>query len=143
MKLTTKPNIALPTAIFTLTESILQLQSNVSLTIKVHFALIAIYCNDCFCNFSIRITVFLNYYEISYSGKISHKIYNYEILDSFRISHQTRSIKSAHQSKTDQWTNGPMEKKILRTYEKKNTLEHWIIGTLEHWNIGTFDIQSA
>ena len=34
------------------------------------------------------------------------------------------------------WTNGPMDKKLLRPYEKKNTLEHWNIGTFEHL---TFD----
>ena len=32
----------------------------------------------------------------------------------------------------NQWTNGPMDKKLLQPYEKKNTLEHWIIGPLEH-----------
>ena len=56
-----------------------------------------------------------------------------------------------HFATLDQWTNGPMDKKLLRPYEKKNTLEHWIIVTfehlnivsLEHWKIGTFDIQSA
>ena len=36
----------------------------------------------------------------------------------------------------DQWTNGPMDKKLLRPFEKKNTLEHWIIGPLVQWSIG-------
>ena len=46
-----------------------------------------------------------------------------------------------------QWANeknnGTMDKKLLRPYAEKNTLEHWNIWTLDHWNIGTFDIQSA
>ena len=32
-----------------------------------------------------------------------------------------------------------MDNKPLRPYEKKNTLEHWIIWTFEHWIIGTLE----
>ena len=35
----------------------------------------------------------------------------------------------------DHWTDGPMKKKLLRPYGKKNTLEHWQIGAKEHLNI--------
>ena len=32
----------------------------------------------------------------------------------------------------DQWTNGPMDKKLLRPYEKKNTLEHLTLAFNQH-----------
>ena len=41
----------------------------------------------------------------------------------------------------NQWTNGPMDNKLLRPYEKKNTLEHWIIGTSYQHKFASCDIK--
>ena len=48
------------------------------------------------------------------------------------IWHLLFNIQPIDQWTKGPWTNGVVDKKFLRPYGKKNTLEHWNIWTIEH-----------